>query len=412
VNKQTNSGSADEELKTRIDFHQQLTGWNWSAIVESHWDPDGFTNPTDRSRSYTDRLPEININFQPNAFPGRYRNWLGFQMANLALVGALYYIGPEKSEINGFYGRMETRFTRNDEIGKSHTMQSTINYWQAISSTGDARYVYSTDVNWNWNLSAKLKWNLTWNRTDEEGRIPLSGMDRPSSPNNRLNWRLNFQNGRLYTITLATNYILNEQYQGAPGEVLSIKRLQPIALSFNYTPNRKSTITFSTSYDFKTDKLAAIRSTFSLTDFRSYRLNSTINYQPPGSITQFSTRATFIIGDDWDFEMNTEFSPKAGENLIRDIQVTHRLDCSFLTFQWRSQNNEWFITWGVSGYPQARLGYSTTEEAFGPDFFNYFQGTGGGFTGGGLSLGGGYGGYGGYGYGTGGGSVYGSDYNY
>ncbi len=379
-------GTADQNLTARIEFRRQEDRWNWNAIVNTRFDPDGSRHLGDRNDSYTDRLPEINISFQPNAFPSKYRNWLGFQMANLSLVGGLYYIGPEKREVNGFYGRMDTRFTRTDDLGASHRLQSTLTYWQAIASTGDARFTYSSTVNWNWTITKKIKWTMTWDRSDEEGRIPLSGLDRSGSPNNRLRWRLQYQNGRLYSINLDTNYILNERFQGAPGEYFSIKRLQRLNFSFRYTPNRSSTFTLSTNFDFQTGKLRPFQTKYSMTDHRSYRLSTNLNLDLDGSVTTFTAQSEFIIGDDWDFEVNADFSPKATGGMIREIQVTHRLDCTFLAFQYRTANDEWFITWGVTGMPQARLGYSTTEDAFGPDWLNSWQGTGSGFSGGGMNF--------------------------
>lgn len=400
VSKQGDRGAADEQFKFHAEFRQsaQGRGWSWNAKVDSHWDPDGFTNANDRNLGYTDRLPEINVTFQPNAFPGLYRNWLGFEMQNLNLQGGLYYIGPEDSERNGFYGRMDTRFTRRDELGASHNIQSNADFWQAISSTGDARYVYSTRVNWTWDISKKLTWKLNWNRQDTEGRIPLQGLDRPGNPNNRLGWNLNFQNGRLYTIRLSTGYVLNEKYARAPGEMWSIRRLQPLQLSFNYTPGQRFKLSMSTQYDIAEGDLGDIRTQFSLTDFASYRLDSTVNFKPPGTISRFSTNATFIIGDDWDFEVSTEFASQASESIIRSVQMTHRLDCTFLTFKYTTQNDYWGFTWGVTGFPKASLGYSTTEEAFGPGIFNTFSGSGSGFSGGGFSFSGGGGNYGGGGY--------------
>jgi len=397
VSKQENRGSADEQFNFHAEFRQSVQGqgWNWNAKVDTHWDPDGFTYTGDRNLSYTDRLPEINVTFQPNAFPSRYRNWLGFQMQNLNLLGGLYYIGPERDERNGFYGRMDTRFTRNDDLGASHKLQSNVDFWQAISSTGDARYVYSTQVNWTWDLSKKLKWKLNWNRLDTEGRIPLQGLDRPGNPNNRLGWNLNFQNGRLYTLGLSTEYILNEQYASAPGELLSIRRLKPLRLSFNYTPGQRFKLTMSTQYDLVEGDLGDIHAQITYTDFDTYRLQSNINFSPPGTITRFGTTATFIIGDDWDFVASTEFAPQASDSILRDIQITHRLDCTYLSIKYTAQTDYFGITWAVTAMPSASIGYSTTEDAFGPDMFNQFSGSGSGFSGGGFSLGGGYGGSGG-----------------
>jgi hypothetical protein len=390
VDKRDNSGPADEDFQTHAEFRQNLKGWNWSAIVDSHWDPDSFTYLQDRNKAYTDKLPEIHITFQPNAFPGRYRDWLGFQMQQLDLVGALLYIGPEKTERQGFYGRMETRFTRNDKIGTNHTFQSNIDYWQAIASTGDARYNYNVSVNWNWNISTKLRSQMGWTRADEEGRIPFQGYDRPGSPSNRLSYNLSYQNGSLYTVRMNTSYELRERYQLAPGNVLQIKRLQPLSLSVNYTPSRSTSLTLSTSYNVATGDLADLRWTYNTTDDRSYKLQSNITYQPKqGNISQLSASSNFIVGKDWDFEVSADFIGQGGGGIIRELQVTHRLDCSFMSFSYRSSNEDWSITWGISAFPQAHLGYSTTETAFGPGFFNTFGGTGSGFTGGGFNFGGG-----------------------
>jgi hypothetical protein len=395
VNKQNESGPADEDMTTHAEFRQQLEGWSWNAIVDSHWDPDSFTYLPDRNKSYTDRLPEINITFQPTAFPAKYRDWLGFQMQQLNLVGALYYIGPELTEKQGFYGRMDTRFSRTDKLSASSTIQTSIDYWQAIASTGDARYVYNLSSNWTWNLSQKLSSQLSWTRADEEGRIPFSGYDRPGSPSNRLSYTLGYNNGRLYSVRLTTGYSLNERYQPAIGHIFSIRRLQPLSVSLNYSPSDSTQVTFSTQYDPWRGDFGAFRSTINTTNNRSYRVQSTISVQPPGRITQFTTSSTFTLGPTWDCVVNMEFARQASESIIRDIQITHRLDCTYLAFQYRTQNNEWFLNWGITAYPQARLGYSTTEQAFGPDFFNSFSGSGSGFTGGGFNFNnlGGYSGY-------------------
>ncbi len=376
VNKQREGMAADEELTTRLLFRQQRDQWNWTMKIDSHWDPDGFTNVTDRSRGYTDRLPEITLTFQPNAFPSEFRNWMGFQMGPLNMLGALYYIGPETREINGFYGRMDTRFTRNDNLSQSHSLQTTVTPWQAICSTGDAQYHYSTQVNWTWNMTKKLRWTMGWNRTEEEGRIPLQGLGKASSQTNRLNWNLNYQNGRLYTIRLATSYVLNERFRDAPGELLSIKRLGSFSFSFTYTPNRKVTITVNTTYDLAKDDLGNIRIGCNMTDNDSYRVRTDINYDPPGTIMQFRTVSTFIMGSNWDFVVTTEFSPKASDSIVESVQITHRLDCTFLSFQYQSRNEQWFLTWGVTGYPQAKLGYDTSGDPFGPDFLSQLQTTG------------------------------------
>jgi len=387
VTKQNNSGSADEAFKANLEFRQNNQGWNWNAKIDTHWDPDGFTNPGDRNRSYTDRLPEINVTIQPNAFDSKYRNLLGFGMQNLTLLGGLYYIGPENKEINGFYGRINTRFTRNFNLSTAHRIQSNVDFWQAISSTGDARYVYSTQANWTWDIAKKIKWQLNWNRSDNEGRIPLQGLDKAGSPSNRLTWNLNYQNGRLYTIRLSTNYVLREAYAPAPGELLTIKRLGQLSLSFNYTPSPGTRFTLRTDYNFQNKELNNITSSFSTTDHRSFDLTTNITYSTRDSeFTRLNTKATFVIGDDWDFVVDTEFGSQSTGSPLRTVKITHRLDCTYLSINYGAQNDYFSITWAITGMPSARLGWSTTEDAFGPDFLDTFD-TGGG----GLPFGGGSG---------------------
>jgi len=396
VSKTGNGTPAEEDFKAGMDFRQSRKGWDWDASIDTHWDPDGVTNQSDRNDSYTDRLPEINITLQPNAFPSKYRNPLGFAMQNLNLQGALYYIGPENKERNGFYGRMDTRFNRNFDFGKSHKVQANIDYWQAIASTGDARYVYGTQVSWTWDMSRKLKWQVNWNRSDNEGRIPFQGMDNARSPSNSLTWSLNYQNGRLYTIRLQTNYALSDRYAAAPGELLSIKRMSALTFSLNYTPSTKTRMTLQTQYDFARGDLGNITTSLSMTDFRSYRMQTDLSVKPPGSITRLGTSATFVVGKDWDFEVSAEAGSQSTGSIIRTIKVTHRFDCTFLSMQYGAQNDYWGFTWGVSAFPQAHLGWSSTEDAFGPGIFDTFQGYGGGFSG--LNLGGtgGQGGFGSY----------------
>ena len=386
ANKSGNLVPADEDFTTKITFSQNLTGWNWNATVDSHWDPDRLTNISDRNKPYTDKLPEVNITFQPNAFPGRYRNWLGFQMQALNLVGALVYVGPERSEIQGFVGHADTSFSRNDDLGSFGKLQYNIQYWQGISSTGDAKWVYSTTVNWNWDPTSRLNSRTTWNRNDEEGRIPFSNYDRSGQPGNRLTYNLTYRMGSVFTGTMSTSYWLNERYSrpaGQPGlSLLSTKRMQVLSFSFNYTPNRSTSVTLSIPYDvLKSPHLGSISSSVSLTNGKTYTLRSDLGFQPPGNLTSFSTTSTFIIGKDWDFKVSTQFARKASDNILQSISITHRLDCTFLSFQYSGQDNQWSINWGVTGYPQAHLGYSTTEQRFGPGFFNTFGGSGSGFTG-------------------------------
>ena len=57
VQKSNNSGPANEEFLTRLEFRQNRDGWNWNAKVDTHWDPDGFTYIGDRNQRYTDRVP-------------------------------------------------------------------------------------------------------------------------------------------------------------------------------------------------------------------------------------------------------------------------------------------------------------------------------------------------------------------
>jgi len=395
VDKQGDRGAADETFNLRMQFNQspQGRGWNWNARIESHWDPDGFTNSNDRNRSYIDKLPEINITFQPNAFPTKWRNILGFQMQNLNLCGALYYIGPENQERQGFYGRMDTRFTRNLRLSASHQIQSDVDFWQAISSTGDARYVYGTQVSWTWDMSKKIKWTTRWTRRDNEGRIPLSGFENAGTPSNQLAWNLNYQNGRLYTIRLSTGYQLRDQYASA---LLTIRRLSDLRLDLTYTPSNRFRLTMGTQYDFITRDIGEIRTQITMTDFRSYQVDSSLNFKFPADLTRIGATVLFVLGPDWDFKVTADYSPGVEGDILRDMQVTHRFDCTFLSFVYQVNNDMWGFTWGISAYPQVHLGYSTTERAFGPGFFNTFSGTGSGFSGGGFSLGGGgeWGGYG------------------
>ena len=386
--------AADENLDTTVRFQQNRQGWNWDARIESHWDPDGFTYLGDRGRAYTDKLPEISATFQPNAFPARYRNWLGFQMERLTLLGALYYIGPEKSEIQGFFGRLETSFRRNWDLGRSHKFNSTASYWQGIASTGDAQYSYRTQVNWDWDITKKLSSRMGWSRSDEEGRIPFKNVGGGGSPSNQLSYDLRFQNGRLYNVQLGTSYILRERYALAQGELLSIKRLQQISLQFTYTPHQSTTVRISTGYDAANDDWKAVTASVGLTDNSSYRLQSSLSLNPKGgslqrlSIQTFTVTSDLALGEDWDVHIEGDLSPAQGQDYLRKLQAIYRLDCTFLSFQYVSQNDQWSITWGVTAYPAAHLGYSTTEEAFGPELFNVFQGTGGGFNLPGFTFGG------------------------
>ncbi len=252
VNNQVGGGAADEDFKAHLEISQRYTGWNWVARVDSHWDPDGYTYTGDRSRGYTDKLPEIDITFQQNAFPGEFRDLLGFQMQSLKLRGALYYIGPESKEVNGFFGRLETGFTRTFQFGPSHRVQTTINYFQAIASTGDARFTYSTQANWTWDISNKLKWDLRWNRSDNEGRIPFTGMGGSGTPSNRMNWSLAYTNGRLYTIKLQTGYELRDAYNPV---LWTIDRMSDLGINFTYNPSTRIRETLGTGLWFLTEIL-------------------------------------------------------------------------------------------------------------------------------------------------------------
>jgi hypothetical protein len=385
VNKQTITTPADEEFTAHMEIRQQNEGWSWLAKFDTHWDADADTYTNDISRGYTDRLPEINLTFQPTAFPARYRNLFGFQMQQLNLVGGLYYIGPVQTERNGFYGSMDTRFSRTNNINASHTLQSDVDYWQAISSTGDARFTYSTQVTWNWNIATKIKWQLGWARTDTSGRIPLTGLDRPGSPNNRLNWSLNYQNGRLYTIRLSTSYVLRRAFGSARNNLWTMDRMQPLQLSVNYTPGRSASATLSTSYDLVRKDFTDFRITYNMTDDRSYRLQSSMTIATPGRIKNMTASLDFVLGEDWDGRINTDLSPHSG-GVIRDVSLTHRLNCTYLAFQYRTQDDFWGFTWGITGYPQGRLGYTSNEDmsSFGPDLFNTFQSSGSGFGAGGF----------------------------
>ncbi|MFH1677088.1 MAG: hypothetical protein ABIC40_08685 [bacterium] len=389
VDKGDDTGPANEDLKTHIDFRQSLKGWSWSALMDSHWDADQDTNIRDQNIKYTDKMPEINLKFNQGAFPARYRNPFGFQMSSLDLLGGLYYIGTDLDKISAFYGRLETGLSKSYNLSKKHKIQSDVNYWQAISSTGDARYTYGTRVRWTWNITKPLTWEIGWSRNDDEGRIPLSGLDRPSTPQNNATWSLNWQNAG-FSMRLNTSYNFKERFTlaGAKGiPLLTTLRLQPFNISFTYNPSNRSNASLNTSYNVRTDKWGSISARYNMTDFQAYKMDSTININVKDgklSNAQFSTiqtNATILIGEDLDLTLKTELAPRVGESYFKEIGVTYRLDCTFLRAQFRKSGStkEYFITWGVTGYPTLGLNYNTGQQAFGPDFFNSFAGTGGGF---------------------------------
>lgn len=386
INKQAGSGAADEEFNTEANFNQDMKNWNWKAVVSSHWDPDGFTYIQDRNRAYTDKLPEIRITFQPSAFPSKYRNILGFQMQTVNLTGALLYIGPEKTERNGFFGAVDTRFQRSETLSSDIKMDTSFDFWQAISSTGDAKYTWDGRMGLNWDHNLRFKSQFTWNKSDEEGRIPLIGYDRSGSPRNNLNYTFTYRAGNRHNASLSTSYALNENYQLAKGEIFSIKRLQPFGLSYDYNKGSFRVRT-STRYDAWRDDWGNISANIDWTDNKSYTLSSTIGYNPTGTFTQCSVKSTFVLGKDWDFVLDTEWARRASETIIRSVRVTHRRDCTFFNFGYDTQGEQWYITWGITAMPRASLGYSTQQQAFGPDFFNQFSGSGSGFMTGGFNIG-------------------------
>ena len=390
ANKVTKDVPDDEELLTHMEFRQDRKGWSWSGVYDNHSDPDKNTYIADRTKQYTDKLPEIDITFQPNAFPGKYRNWLGFQLQQLTMVGAILSIGSQKSSVRGAYGNFDSRFSRTDNFGKKtgNNIQSNVEYWQAISSTHDAQYFYSLASTWNWVLGSKLTSQLGWTKTGVKGRIPEQGYDRATTPSNRLAYNLNYQDSRTTTIHMSTSYVLDHNYLTMVGNLFQIKRMQPLSFSLNYTPNTSTSVSLRTDYDLAQGERTDINGSISTTNNRSYKQTTNLNLRKY-TLTQFNTTTDFILGPKWDFSLQTELATAARTRAIQKIAINRRLACTFVSFQFSALNDEWFITWGISAFPQAQLGYSTTQTAFGPDFFNQFSSfstTGGGISSGGLNF--------------------------
>ncbi|MFH1710300.1 MAG: hypothetical protein ABH860_04425 [bacterium] len=351
---------ADEKLEPRIDLTYKGSFYSFRLTENWYVDLDENRYRSDSNYQYLERLPEMEIAFNP----------IDLRYASLSLnIGAARY--HEAKYIPTFL-RMRhmtanrysvgAGLSRTDDLGLGTMLRSQIGTDQFSYDTGDQRYQLRESLNMETNLWGFFRNNTDWGRARVDGATPFF-FESLGSQYNYINDKITlyYQDKVMFDISAGYNY-QNSTYNDilsnlriVPNEKLSFRasggwsvenlRYRDLTLSGTFTPSPKFVNTANMIYDMNDKKLLSA--------------NSLVDLE---------------VGDTWEdrwhFKMGHSYDFFTNKYMLRDIAIVKDLHCWEAVFTYNDYMKEFRFGMTLKAFPQFPLSYVASENG---NYFNSFM---------------------------------------
>jgi hypothetical protein len=351
---------ADEKLEPRIDLNYR--GSFYSLRLTENWyvDMDGNNYRGDDNYEYLERLPEMEIAFNP----------IDLRYANLNLnVGAARY---HEAKYVPTYLRMRNMtanrysmgagLSRTDQLGLGTVLRSGLGLDQFTYDTEDQRYQFKETLNMETNLGGFFRNNTDWAKAKVDGNSPFFFESLGSQYHYITDkMTLYYLNMASFDISGGYNY-QNETYNDIMGN-LSI------------TPNEKLSFRASSGWSIENLRYRDLVTSVTVTPFPKFANTANIVYDMnSGALISANSLVDLEIGDTWEnrwhFKMGHSYDFFTDTYKLRDLAIVKDLHCWEAVFTYNDYLKEFRFGMTLKAFPQFPLSYVSNANG---NYFNSFM---------------------------------------
>jgi hypothetical protein len=358
--KQSNGGAADQEGRFSSIFDYRGTKYSssfeWAEDID--FDDDKYLG--DRIKPVNHLQPKVSLNIFKRNWQKRlpYLNDINMFLANTQS-------GPRNELESLVHFQLRTGISKRTQFGRKVSLTTNMNFEQNIYDDGNALYIYSPNVTYEYNPGRWMSLRLGWQKTQPEGRKSPGVFGGTATSSNNFNGNLMFTNHRDWRTTFTSGF----DYKNG--------RWQPVRMSTNFDPNDNFGMTTEIGWDIETRSFQNARlmtsyyadsgnwNLFTRSDFNLSR-----GAKLPGDEGQtlkhreaIATLQGYTLGYNrrftrgWDMQVLTEYSRSStGYKLIRRLALTKVNCCTTMQFAYDAQRKEYSMQVFINAFP----GRSTT----------------------------------------------------
>ena len=351
---------ADEKLEPRIDLTYR--GSFYSLRLTENWyvDVDGRRYRGDDNYEYLERLPEMEIAFNPIDL--RYCN------LNLTAGAARYheakyiptYLRMRNMTTNRY--SVSAGLSRTDNLGLGTTLRSGLGIDQFAYETGDQRYQLKESLNMETNLWGFFRNNTDWGRARVDGSTPFF-FESVGSQYNYINDKITmyYQNKATWDISAGYNY-QNSTYDD-------------VITNLSVTPDERLTFRASTGWSIENQRYLDLVNSVTVIPFPKFVNTASIVYDMnSGKLISANSLVDLEIGDTWEnrwhFKMGHSYDFFMDRYMLRDFAVVKDLHCWEAVFSYNDYLKEYKFGMTLKAFPQFPLSYVSNENG---NYFNSFM---------------------------------------
>ena len=357
--KETGKGAADQEgrFTSMFDFRGSKFSSSFEWTEEIDFDDDKYLG--DRIRNVTHYQPKVSFSIFK-------RNWEKKLPAlnNIDIFIANTQSGPRNELSNLLHGQLKTGMSTRRQFGRATSLSTNLNFEQNIYDDGNALFIYSPSVNYDYNPARWVRFGLRWQKTQPEGRrSPGAGFGTPTS-SNTFSGTLGLNNHRDWKANFNTSF----DYKNS--------RWFPVQMTTMYDPNDNFGLTLNMSWNIEArnfDRNARLMTSyyadsgnwnlFTSSDIGMSKINGDEenqvlkHNQSAYSLQRFTLGYSRLFTRNWDMQVLTEYNRSStGYKLIRRLALTKVNCCTTMQFAYDAQRKEYSMQVFINAFP----GRSTT----------------------------------------------------
>jgi len=351
---------ADEKLEPRIDLTYRGAFYSFRLTESWYVDPDEKRYRGDDNYEYLERLPEMEIAFNPIDL--RYAN------LNLTMGAARYHEAKYVPTFLRMRHMTTNRYSvgaglsRTDNLGFGTTLRSGLGLDQYSYETGDQRYQFKESLNMETNLGGFFRNNTDWGKAKVDGNTPFF-FESLGSQYEYISDKITlyYQNKVSWDISAGYNY-MNSTYNDVITNLL-------------VTPDEKITYRTTTGWSIENQRFRDMVNSVTVRPFPKFTNTASIVYDlNTGTLLSANSLVDLEIGetwqDRWHFKMGNSYDVFMDRYMLRDLAIVKDLHCWEAVFTYNDYLKEFRFGMTLKAFPQFPLSYVSSDNG---NYFNSFM---------------------------------------
>jgi hypothetical protein len=357
-NKQTGGGAADQEGTFSSDINWRRPRYTvtlgWREDID--FDDSGYLG--DLRRNVNHETPNIGITLDRKIWESAIS-----EIGNINLNFVNKQAGARNQLDQIFYGSLRTDYSKRYQLDRWNTLSTQLRFEQNVYDDGNALYIYSPSVQYEYKPRRWFNLRLGWTQTQPEGRASpvIRGGSSISSNNftgsfsltNHKTWRTDVRTGFDYKRSVWQNLSILQQWDPNDNFGMTLETGWDIESRSFMTANQLKTSYYSDSGNWNT--FADVRFSLSKNGTGRHKKN-----EMAWNTIRLSYNRKFIRN--WDLQVLTEQTRGRDEHLIRRLALRKTNCCTTMLFGYDSFRKEYYMQVFINAFPD-----KTTSARFADD---------------------------------------------